>query len=309
MPVTDHSLFPHPLTVIDTPGFGDSGGLQKDQEIADKIKEFFSLHGDKGISHLDGIGFVTQSAITRLTPTQKYIFEAVLRIFGRDVEKNIFVLSTFSDTKDPPVIHAILEDNFPYSALFKFNNSALYVPSEGADECIDKAYWKMGCQSFSDFFKAFQKMESVSLTMTRGVLDERDKLTTTIEDIRKEVVCCLNAMIHVGPQQKVQEKDLNMKTLYNLTKKATEHLITLEKIALRSHAVTPVDYIYILVDNEKCKATDGWIERVKYLEIAKQQANIISAVMDVNNSQLIQAEEQKARKVVDALKNANSARN
>ena len=76
------SRVPYTLTIIDTPGFGDTAGLKRDNLITEQIKEFFALKGRNGISHLDGIGFVTQSALARLTHTQQYIFDSILAILA-----------------------------------------------------------------------------------------------------------------------------------------------------------------------------------------------------------------------------------
>ena len=61
------------MTIIDTPGFGDTAGLKNDELITEQIKEFFSLKGEHHIDHLDGIGFVTQSSLARLTHTHNSI--------------------------------------------------------------------------------------------------------------------------------------------------------------------------------------------------------------------------------------------
>ncbi|NEQ41111.1 MAG: hypothetical protein F6K40_34850 [Okeania sp. SIO3I5] len=71
-------LVPYTLTIVDTPGFGDTRGLKGDKFITNQIREFFSM--PNGISHIDCIGFVTPSSLARLTPTQKYIFDAILSI-------------------------------------------------------------------------------------------------------------------------------------------------------------------------------------------------------------------------------------
>ena len=84
------STVPYTLTIVDTPGFGDTEGLERDKQIATQIKEFFSIHGEGGIDHLDGILFVTQAALARLTQTQEYIFESILANFGKDIAGNIF---------------------------------------------------------------------------------------------------------------------------------------------------------------------------------------------------------------------------
>ena len=84
--------FPYKFTIIDTPGFGDTAGLRRDKEIINQIKEFFSIPPPNGIDHIDGIGFVTQASLARLTPTQEYIFTSILSIFGKDMAENIFIL-------------------------------------------------------------------------------------------------------------------------------------------------------------------------------------------------------------------------
>lgn len=101
------SAVPYTFTIIDTPGFGDTEGLERDRQITDQIKEFFLIPPPDGIDHLDGIGFVTQASLARLTPTQEYIFDSILSIFGKDVVENIFMLVTFADGQQPPVMDAI----------------------------------------------------------------------------------------------------------------------------------------------------------------------------------------------------------
>ena len=96
----DGSPLNYTFTIIDTPGFGDTRGLERDKFITQQIKEFFSIKGsDGGITHLDAVGFVTQASLARLTPTQKYIFNSILSIFGKDIEKNIFLMVTFADAQ------------------------------------------------------------------------------------------------------------------------------------------------------------------------------------------------------------------
>ena len=78
---------PYTFTIIDTPGYGDTRGLHRDNEITKQIKEFFNLKGKQGIDHLDGIGFVVKASSNRLSHTQKYIFDTILSIFGKDLKK------------------------------------------------------------------------------------------------------------------------------------------------------------------------------------------------------------------------------
>ncbi len=174
------SPVPYNLTIIDTPGFGDTGGLERDKEITRQITEFFSIPPtDGGIDRLDGIGFVTQASLARLTHTQRYVFDLILATFGRDIGDNIFMMVTFADGKKPPVVDAIKEAEIPYRKYFKFNNSALYPREEEGDDDeeeggdFDKMFWKIGMKSFQSFFVNFDLVESRSLRLTREVLEER----------------------------------------------------------------------------------------------------------------------------------------
>ena len=80
------------LTIIDTPGFADTDGLSEDQTTMMKIEAL--LKADEGIiDHIDGIAFVVQASLGRLTPTQSYVINSVYSLFGRDVANNIICFS------------------------------------------------------------------------------------------------------------------------------------------------------------------------------------------------------------------------
>ena len=180
------SPLPYTLTVIDTPGFGDTAGIDRDKEIIEQIKELFSIAGDEGIDQLHGIGFVTQAPLARLTPTQRYVFDAILSVFGRDVAGNIFLMITFADGMPPPVVDAVKAAGVPYQAFFKFNNSALFARKSAYDE-FDKMFWKMGTNSFTEFFKQFSTAKTQSLQQTREVIQEREKLETIIQGLQPQI--------------------------------------------------------------------------------------------------------------------------
>ena len=180
------SSLPYTLTVIDTPGFGDTGGLTRDKEIVSQIKELFSIAGDEGIDQLHGIGFVTQAPLARLTPTQQYVFDAILSVFGKNVADNIFLMITFADGMKPPVLDAVKAAGVPNKAFFKFNNSALFA-SKSADDEFDRMFWKMGTKSFDEFFNQFSNAQAQSLQLSREVIQERETLEVTIQGLQPRI--------------------------------------------------------------------------------------------------------------------------
>ncbi|XP_059914660.1 uncharacterized protein LOC132462896 [Gadus macrocephalus] len=184
------------LTIVDTPGFGDTGGIEKDRMIRSLQRIFSAEHG---VSEIDAICFVAQASLAWLTPTQKYIFESVLSIFGKDVAENIRILVTFADGTKPTVLDAINESAVPcpkekdgLPIHFKFNNS-LFADnkvlgannkSEDNDDDDDdedgdgfhKKNWDMGTNSMKRFFSALNFIETKSLTLTKEVLRKRGEL-------------------------------------------------------------------------------------------------------------------------------------
>ncbi len=150
-----------------------------------KSSSFFSGANQTGM--IDGIGFVTQAAFSRLTPTQKYIFDAVLSIFGKDIVDNIFLMATFADAYIPTVLEATRVANIPYKESFKFNNSALFASNDSSDSQFNSMFWDMGYASFGSFFDHFSRAEPRSLDLTREVLKEREQLETLIPGLQEQV--------------------------------------------------------------------------------------------------------------------------
>lgn len=184
------------LTIIDTPGFGDTRGIERDKMIVEQLRNLFSAKD--GVSTIDAVCFVAQAGSARLTASQKYVFDSVLSIFGKDVAENIRILVTFADGQRPQVLDAINASGIPCPKTpdglpvhFKFNNSALFVPNntedDTEDEGFDKMFWNMGKKSLAKFFVALTTMKTKSLTMTKEVLRERQQLENSIENLQKQV--------------------------------------------------------------------------------------------------------------------------
>ncbi|CAG0884297.1 unnamed protein product [Darwinula stevensoni] len=182
----------HSLTIIDTPGFGNTEGIRADEELKYQIREFFSYCVNIGVDQLNAICIVVQSSLARFTPTQKYIFDSILSVFGNDVMEKMYLFITFADNKRPSVLDAIKGAKVPNNDYFKFNNSALFSDStaDGSDEC-DKFFWQMGVTSFKKFFEKVLEIQPVSLTLTKEVLQERQQLETAFQGIEPQITAML----------------------------------------------------------------------------------------------------------------------
>ena len=225
------TTLPYSLTIVDTPGFGDTMGIENDKKIARQIKHFFSNDHFKGVDYLHGIGFVTQASLPRLTPTQRYIFDAVLSIFGKDIVDNIFLMTTFADADAPPVLESVKVAKIPYKHSFKFNNSAIFARND-ASEQFNHMFWEMGIHSLSTFFKHFSVSSPQSLKLTKEVLNERERLEALIPGLETQVKVGLSRLDEIQQEEWVlqqHEAEINANKNFTYSIKVNKH----RKVPLR----------------------------------------------------------------------------
>eukprot|EP00913_Durusdinium_trenchii_P010198 g9560.t1 len=175
------------VTIVDTPGFGDTRGLHFDHKIVDQMKKFFNDMSDH-VDILTGVCFVAPASAARLTESQQYVWNAILGLFGKDIAENILLCFTFADGEKPQALEAVKAGNIPMKEFFKFNNSALFVdPSSPATDAVSKLFWDMGQQSMSEFFNSLAHMSPKSLHLSKQVMDEREQLEASLESLGPQV--------------------------------------------------------------------------------------------------------------------------
>ncbi|XP_040211231.1 uncharacterized protein LOC120941708 [Rana temporaria] len=193
----DGFRIPYTITIIDTPGFGDTRGIDHDEKIMKKIREFFYKCK---FTEIDAICFVVQSSSARLTPTQSYIFDNVLSIFGNDIKDNIVFFTTFAEAQEPKVLSAIMEAEVPCAkskdgkpVYFKVNNSMLYANNRSDEEDDDacmahEIQWKTGMKSIEKFLLHFLPgLASKDLSLTKKVLSDRLDLEVVLDGLVQKI--------------------------------------------------------------------------------------------------------------------------
>lgn len=289
------SSVPYTLTVVDTPGFEDTSGLERDKETLRQLKEFFSLEDGNGIDHLDAIGFVTPAPCVRLTHAQRYVYSSVLDIFGEDVKNNIFAMITFCDVHEPLAKAAIQGAEIPCTEFFNFNNSSLYAPTtdeSGNEDYFGKHYWTMGENSFGDFFRTLANTQSVSISLTKQVLANREKLESTLKGLQKQMDDCLNKLEalqivespkHPGNVTNNQEDpsscdqaDEMQAVLTSKIAEACSCLDILQAIALTPSSMSLTEYVELMILTEE---REGLNQRKAYLTKCKEYVSQLEAIV------------------------------
>ena len=174
------SPFPYCLTIIDTPGFGDAEGIERDKNLVAEITKFLSTPGPEGMNYIHAIGFVTHAPSTRLSATQKYIYDSLQSAFGQSISRNILMLTTFADSKTPPVLEAARKAGITVRKSFKFNNSALFPMPEHTmqddTKDFDRLFWELSKNSYNKFFDYLMRMEMCSLQERMRVLGQKNAI-------------------------------------------------------------------------------------------------------------------------------------
>ncbi|GAB1224260.1 hypothetical protein ENUP19_0182G0001 [Entamoeba nuttalli] len=102
-----------PIKIINTPGFGDTRGITCDKEIIKQIEETIETK----VSDLNAICFVASSSNVKLTASQKYVFENIINLFGKDMKKNFIAMFTFCDGEKPQIINALQSKDCMFSTI------------------------------------------------------------------------------------------------------------------------------------------------------------------------------------------------
>ncbi|XP_051970790.1 uncharacterized protein LOC127635048 [Xyrauchen texanus] len=192
------------LTIIDTPGYGDTRGIEFDHEIKMKL---LSLSKSAEIHEIDAVCLVINSTQNRLSDRQRYIFDAVESLFGKDIAENIVLLFTHSTgahpknalmaVKEAKIKCAVNDENQP--VYFLFDN----CQGETFDEEMrQEQSWKLSFTGMERFFKFLDEVRTRTLKMTQHVLQKRKLLEKNISKLKS----CVQKQKELKQTQEVLEK-------------------------------------------------------------------------------------------------------
>ena len=163
------SSLSYDLTVIDTPGFGNTEDSCKD--FVAQVESFFSK--SELAFQFHAIGFVVQASTSALTPSEKCVFDTV----SKSITNNIVLLATFSDHQHTPAVFECLTEAKIFTKdNYKFDSDALFV----AERANSEKLWEMSMKSFQALFNDVPKMAPCSKTMTRDKLREYELLEAKV---------------------------------------------------------------------------------------------------------------------------------
>uniref|UniRef100_A0A3Q2ZIY3 Septin-type G domain-containing protein n=1 Tax=Kryptolebias marmoratus TaxID=37003 RepID=A0A3Q2ZIY3_KRYMA len=160
---------PYSLTIIDTPGYGNTTKPEQDLIVSHRLFDLF--RSDDGVHQVDVVGLVMKASMNRVNERLKYIFDSVMSLFGKDLEKNIVALLTHSDGMRP--------DDALEALKVAEIKSKTKNPAKHADETSMTGMKEL--QTFTENNKP-QKLEK-----TVEVLNERVRLTACIQNLQERI--------------------------------------------------------------------------------------------------------------------------
>uniref|UniRef100_A0A3P8RHW7 AIG1-type G domain-containing protein n=1 Tax=Amphiprion percula TaxID=161767 RepID=A0A3P8RHW7_AMPPE len=188
----EDETLPYSLTIIDTPGFGDTRGAEHDVIISQRLLDLF--RSADGVHEVNAVGLVMKATDNRLSDRQSYVFDSVMSLFGKNVEKNIVAFLTHSDgMPDSNAVQAIEdfkikcardEENQPVHFLF---NNRLNIQRTKKTEFVLDTAWKVTNEGMSQFTAFLEKTGPQELVTTVEVLKERVRLTACIQNLQDRI--------------------------------------------------------------------------------------------------------------------------
>ena len=144
------------------------------------------------ISKINAICLVVQSFNVKLTLNQKYIFQSVMNLFGKNVAENFIVMFTFADGGKIQVIDSLLND-LSFSSVkdylkepwyFKVNNSAIF--SDINDQFM-YSFYEMGMKSYEQFLNKIKKLSPKRVKMSQEVIVKRKRINLLTDFLMDEI--------------------------------------------------------------------------------------------------------------------------
>ncbi|XP_053486132.1 uncharacterized protein LOC128610739 [Ictalurus furcatus] len=200
------------FTIIDTPGYGDTRGREYDKQIAEKLYTLF--HNDSGVKEIDAVCLVVKSSENRLSDRQQYVFDALLSLFGKNIEDNIVIFVTHSDGLPPDnalnaikkvgVLYRKNEENEPEH--FLFNNRQAEKRNPRYNRVLQTA-WELTEDSLNVFFASLEEENRKSLEQTESVMKESKQLKACMSNLKDRIDFVERKREELSQIQKVLEEN------------------------------------------------------------------------------------------------------
>uniref|UniRef100_A0A3Q2X9A4 AIG1-type G domain-containing protein n=2 Tax=Haplochromis burtoni TaxID=8153 RepID=A0A3Q2X9A4_HAPBU len=277
----EDKTLPYSLTIINTPGYGDTRGIKHDI-ISQQLLDLFG--SENGVHEVHALGLVMKMSDYRLSDRAINVFDSVMSLFGENMEKNVVALITHSDGRRPKNAFQALEaanikcakneKNQPVHFLF---NSCQHEERTEENEISLEFAWTVTERGMREFTAFLEKATAQRLMITVEVLNERIRLTTCIQNLKDR--CGLTELKQFpeglkknknyrkrtenllgNPEKEIIQQTADESQLLNESYKL---VVKLDEQALKADSASSIVHLDFLIEKMKEK---GNTEKVQKLE-------------------------------------------
>ena len=178
-----------PIKIIDTPGFGDTQGIEFDNKIMSMIFDKFQT-----INELTSVCIISKSTNARFNFLERYIYNNIAKLFAKDLISNFIFLFTFCDNQEPLSLAKFNDPNcFLYNIkkkinepwYLKFNNSGFFANEQNQ---FTADFFELGIDSFKKLIIKLKPLKKCSLKLSSEINEKRTKLDELYIKIKNNLV-------------------------------------------------------------------------------------------------------------------------
>uniref|UniRef100_A0A3P8NWP5 AIG1-type G domain-containing protein n=1 Tax=Astatotilapia calliptera TaxID=8154 RepID=A0A3P8NWP5_ASTCA len=284
----EDETLPYSLTIIDTPGYRDTRGIEHDDIISHRLLDLFQ--SEDGVHEISAVGLVMKASENRLDDRLKNVLDSVMSLFGKNLEKNIIALITHSEASRPKNPLQALED-WNIKCAKKGKNQPVYFLFDNCqheermeENTISKNTWELTQKNMDQFTDFLEKSSPQKLMTTVEVLNERIRLKASIQNLKERIKLAevkqretrnmKEALKQAGNKMDIKKILSLSEYLENEMKQLTaeksrfldesyQHAVRLEQIALKADSASTMVHLDFLIEKMKQK---GDTEKVQKLE-------------------------------------------
>ncbi|RYP73509.1 hypothetical protein DL770_007759 [Monosporascus sp. CRB-9-2] len=176
------------LLIVDTPGYGDSRGVERDAFVTTAMSEFF-----KTVGHVNAIIFTCRAnevRTTLLSPVSTYVFS----LFAKDVRSCLRTIYTFSDAGAPLARSALQKLRWPVeNGEIAVNNSAFTIELDGGqNDVVVREGWLQSVRGQFQVMQMLLRTPPVPTKKSAWVTENRIQLEQKCELAEKKVLRTAN---------------------------------------------------------------------------------------------------------------------
>ncbi|KAI1392852.1 uncharacterized protein F4822DRAFT_392399 [Hypoxylon trugodes] len=176
------------LLIVDTPGYGDSRGVERDAFVTAAMSEFFKM-----VNHVNAIIFTCRAnevRTTLLSPVSTYVFS----LFAKDVRSCLRTIYTFSDAGSPLAQGALKKLRWPVeNGEISVNNSAFTVELSGSEhDVVIREGWLQSVRGQFQLMRMLLNMPFIPTKNSASVTQNRIRLEQKCELAEKKILKTAN---------------------------------------------------------------------------------------------------------------------